>query len=69
MTTINSRNGCNSNYQNRVLNPPRIPLFWRDSVVPHKPLGLSRQKSRHFGGINRCSRQVTQITKPDTASG
>src|SRR3989338_3467387 len=61
MTTISIRNTCKNDYQNRVLNPPEIPPFWRDSVAPHTPLGLSRQKSRHFGGISCFSRKVTQI--------
>ena len=68
MTTISGNAGDND-YQNRGLNRPRIPPFWRDSVVSHKPLELSRQKSRHFGGMNRIPRQLTQIKEPDIAPG
>lgn len=61
MTTISTRKAGKDDYQNRVLNPSGIPPFWPDSVAPHKSLGLSRQKTRHFGGISHLSRQVTQI--------
>lgn len=33
MTLMNTRNGYYIYYQNRVLNPPRIPPFWREKQL------------------------------------
>lgn len=61
MTTISVGNPGRNDSESRVLNPPWIPSFWLDRVAPHVPTWLSRQTSRHFGGIGCISHQVTQI--------
>ena len=51
MRAISIINPMESVFRSWVRVPPKIPLLWRDNYAQTVRLGLSRQKSRHFGGI------------------
>lgn len=51
MTTIRAGNVGRNDYRSQILIQPGTSPFWRDSIALHLPAGLSRQESRHFGGI------------------